>query len=285
MKKGLLIIDPQFDFCHPNGKLSVKGAHDDMCRLSEWINNKVDSLDSIAITLDSHQPNDVSHPGFWKDINGNSPNPFTQITHIDVVSGKWIPKFNPEVVTVYLKLLEEQGEYPHVIWLEHCLIGSSGASIYEPILSAVCKWALYKNAWYKTFIKGEMPLIEHFGALRPQVSMESIGKIGNFNTIDWINTQKLEWTSKSTGQDVIDWCSAQDIIYIAGEAKSHCVVSTIKQMVEIIPDQISKLIILEDCMSDVEGFKNLGEPIFLKVKEMGARFENSVMSIRESVVA
>lgn len=276
MKTGLIIIDPQFDFCHPTGKLSVPGAHADMNRLADWILQKVDNIDSIAVTLDSHQPNDVSHPKFWTDVDGNSPKEFTQITHADVMSGKWTPKFNPEVVTVYLQLLEAQGEYPHFIWPEHCITGSAGASIYNTLLTAIAEWSYHKKTWYKTFTKGEMPLTEHFGALRPQISMEDIGKSINFNTIEWKNIHRIELASKSTGQEVLEWILAHDKIYIAGEAKSHCVASTIKQVIEMIPEQISKFVILEDCMSDVTGLGHLGEPIFTKAKSMGAKFETTL---------
>jgi nicotinamidase-related amidase len=276
MKAGLLVIDPQFDFCHPNGKLSVSGAHSDMGRLADWILQKSDTIDSIAVTLDSHQPNDVSHPKFWMDAEGRSPEPFTQITYDEVISGKWIPKFNPEIVKVYIKLLEKQGEYPHFIWPEHCITGSAGASIYDTLLRAIIEWSYRKKTWYQTFTKGEMPLVEHFGALRSQISMADISKEGHFNNLEW-SSISMNWALKLTGKDVIEWISAHDVIYIAGEAKSHCVASTIKQVMEIMPEQISKFVILEDCMSDVTGLAHLGEPIFAKAKEMGAKFEKSVV--------
>jgi len=277
MKTGLLIIDPQLDFCHPYGKLSVSGAHQDMCRLSDWILRQSDTIDSIAVTLDSHQPNDVSHSKFWTNKEGKFPEPFTQITYNDVISGKWIPKFNPEVIIIYLKLLEKQGEYPHLIWPEHCITGSAGAAIYDILMVAIIKWSYHKGAWYKTFTKGEMPLTEHFGALRPQIFIEDINKEGNFNILELKKNTKInDNKSYLTGQEVIEWITTYDKIYIAGEAKSHCVASTIKQVMEIIPEQISKLVILEDCMSDVAELGHLGEPIFAKAKEMGAKFENSV---------
>ena len=39
MSNALLIIDPQNDFCNPNGTLFVSGAEEDCERLAEFIDN------------------------------------------------------------------------------------------------------------------------------------------------------------------------------------------------------------------------------------------------------
>ena len=90
-KNALLIIDPQNDFCNPgnsNGKgigsLYVTDAENDMERLASWIRSYKDQIDFIGITIDSHQPNDISHPNFWMDKNGNFPAPFSSITSKEV---------------------------------------------------------------------------------------------------------------------------------------------------------------------------------------------------------
>ena len=50
MNVQLLTIDPQNDFCDPNGSLFVQGANDDMKRLSAMINRLVGKLDDIHVT-------------------------------------------------------------------------------------------------------------------------------------------------------------------------------------------------------------------------------------------
>ena len=82
MKKkiALLVIDAQHDFCSPNGALFVPGAEEDNKRLSQWILNNKESIGYIGCTMDSHHINDIAHPGYWVDKNGNNPNPITTIT-------------------------------------------------------------------------------------------------------------------------------------------------------------------------------------------------------------
>ena len=84
----LLIIDPQVDFCHPQGSLCVQGADQDMQNLTTFIQTHLDSISQIHVTLDSHQRLDIAHPLFWTNKQGNSPAPFTQITADDVKQGK-----------------------------------------------------------------------------------------------------------------------------------------------------------------------------------------------------
>jgi nicotinamidase/pyrazinamidase len=57
---------------------------------------------------------------------------------------------------------------------------------------------------------------------------------------------------------------------MAGEAKSHCVANTIKQMLDI-KGIARKLVILEDCMSDVPGFETIALPIYERARTAGAR--------------
>ena len=92
MSNALLIIDPQNDFCNPNGTLFVSGADKDCGRLAEFIDNNSSKISSIHITLDSHPTYHIAHPEFWMDENGNNPKPFTIITHQDYVKGMYKPR-------------------------------------------------------------------------------------------------------------------------------------------------------------------------------------------------
>ncbi len=262
-KNALLIIDPQNDFCHPGnpdgtekGKLYVDGAENDMINLSRWIKSNKNRLDYIAITIDSHQPNDISHPSFWVDKDGNFPDAFTQISAKDVESGKWKARFEPDRALNYLKELEKQGEYPHIIWFPHCIIGSAGAAIYEPVMDAVVEWAVSGTGkFYEIISKGSYPFTEHFGAFRAQIPNKEVP-----------DTQ--------LNVELIETLNAYQNIYLAGEAKSHCVANSLKQVMEIAPELASKFIVLEDTMSNVTGFENLATPIYEKAKKMGVKFSN-----------
>ena len=52
----LLIIDPQVDFCDPNGSLFVPGSTEDIDRLSLMVKRLKNKISDIHVTLDSHHP-------------------------------------------------------------------------------------------------------------------------------------------------------------------------------------------------------------------------------------
>ena len=141
-KISLLIIDPQNDFVDPQGALSVTGAAQDAERLAKLINRLGSQITSINLSLDSHQRYDISQPLWFFDHNGEAPKPFTVITANDLVQGRWFTHEDLAEHTLnYLQTLEKQGRYPHVIWPEHCLIGSEGHAVYPEIQEALHTWA------------------------------------------------------------------------------------------------------------------------------------------------
>ncbi len=265
-KNALLIIDPQNSFCNPGdkngngrGSLYVEGAAEDMNRLGKWIVKNKDLIDYIAITIDSHQPNDIAHPNFWQDKDGNFPAPFTIITSKDVESGTWTPRFDPKRCLDYLQALEKQGEYPHVIWPVHCVIGSEGAAIYQPLMNSLIDWTV-KGKFYQIVTKGTYPFSEHFGAFKAQIP-----------DIDRSETQ--------LNQNLIKTLETYQNVYLAGEAKSHCVANSLKQVLDEAPALAPKFIILEDAMSNVTGFETIADPIYAKAKSMGVRFAATTQNI------
>ena len=255
MKNAFLIIDSQYDFCHPDGALFVPGAEEDIRKLAKIITDNAEAIDHIVVTLDNHPVNDISHPGFWKDKNGNKPAPFTQITAGEVEEGKWIAKYEPSKALNYLKALEAQGKFLHFIWPSHCLMASKGASLGDDLLNALIVWAA-NGKQYHAVVKGENPLTEHFGIFQAQIPIE--------NAIETqLNTALIE--------ELIQF----DHIYLAGEAKSHCVATSLQQAMDYAPKLAEKIIVLEDCMSDVPGLGHLGAPVFEEAKNRGIKFIKS----------
>jgi nicotinamidase/pyrazinamidase len=121
MRMDLIVIDPQMDFCVPDGTfpniktgaLLVDGAYDDMKRLAGFIRKNAHKLSDIHVTLDSHHLVDVAHPLFWKDTHGKHPSPFTVISASDIEKGVWTPSV-PSLfkrMVEYAKTLESSGRY------------------------------------------------------------------------------------------------------------------------------------------------------------------------------
>ncbi|MCS6967131.1 MAG: nicotinamidase [Cytophagales bacterium] len=247
---ALLIIDPQQDFCSPEGALFVPGAVEDIHRLVEFIERKGTTIEQIFVTIDSHPVNDISHPNFWRDAEGNLPPPFTSISLADVQAGRWIPQFEPERVEWYLAQLEQQGQFPHVIWPEHCLMHSQGASIDNTLLQALRRWSRSTGKQYQTVVKGTCPFTEHFGIFQAQIPLP-----------DYPETQ--------LNTALINALMQYDRIYLAGEARSHCVATSLKQAMDFAPALAQKMIVLTDCMSDVTGLGHLAAPIYAEAQAKG----------------
>ena len=254
-QNAILIIDAQYDFCNPNGALFVKGADADMKRLAAWIKNNKTKIDHISVTMDNHPVNDISHPSFWQDKDGGLPNPYTAITSKDIYGGVWAPRFFPKEAIAYVEELEKQGEFGHFIWPNHCLIGSRGAAIDDLLMSALVDWTL-DGKFYQVVAKGTYPLTEHFGIFRANVPVA--------------NRPETQ-----LNQALIDTLEKYQNVYLAGEAKSHCVANSLKQAIEEAPGLAKKFVILEDCMSDVTGLEHLGAPIYAQAQSIGVRFAKS----------
>ncbi len=255
MKVALLVIDPQNDFCLPTGSLYVSGAEKDMARLAAFVKNNKEKIDHIALTQDSHHVIDISHPGFWQDKDGKNPNPFTIIKGEDVDKGVWTPRFFPIDAVNYIHKLEAQGEFPHCIWPEHCLMGTTGAAIVDVLMDSIKEWCRL-GKWYKIFTKGTYPLAEHFGAFRANVEIPNV-------------------PATQLNQDITKDLNVYDKVILCGEASSHCLANTLKQVMDYFPDLAKKFIILEDCMSPVPGFEHIADNIFENAKQMGIEFISS----------
>jgi nicotinamidase/pyrazinamidase len=249
---ALLIIDAQYDFCHPDGALFVPGAAEDIQRLSQFIRTNAERLDHITVTLDTHPVHDISHPQFWEDERGNSPAPFTQITLAEVQAGKWKARQHQGEAVQYLTKLEAQGQFPHFIWPEHCLQGSKGNALDDTLMAALLEWTrLGKD--YQAVIKGTNPLTEHFGIFIAQVPVANAPE-----------TQ--------LNQSLINTLNQFDTVYLAGEAQSHCVANSLKQAMDYAPELAAKMVVLTDAMSDVSGLGHLGTPIYEEARRRGIRF-------------
>lgn len=252
-KTALLLIDAQFDFCNPKGALFVPGAETDVERIARLIALEGEKIDSIFVTLDTHKVLDIAHPLFWEDANGNTVAPFTLITAANVKSGKWTPRYERDYVIRYLETLEAEGEFKHFIWPEHCLIGSKGAALDDTIMEALLAWTHRTGRDYKAIVKGTNPLTEHFGVFRAQVPV-------------------TDAPETELDQAFLNDLAAFDQILVAGEARSHCVATSINQILKYASELAPKVIILSDCMSNVTNFEEISDPIYEEAAQKGMTF-------------
>ncbi|MDE3059545.1 MAG: hypothetical protein KGJ06_00870 [Pseudomonadota bacterium] len=241
-----VIIDPQVDFMDLLGSaLPVAGAVADMQRLSTMIDRIGPKVRDFHVTLDSHHPIDVAHPGMWTNNKGESPAPFTLIRSDDIRSEIWFPRNRhaklsqlggqtlEQYMIGYTQALEAAGKYLLMIWPEHCLIGSGGHAVQADLFSALSRWEKANFANVDFVTKGVNPFTEHYGGLMAEVPLASDPSTG-------LNTGLLTVLQEA------------DIVFIAGEALSHCVMTTVNQIADNIGEEhVRKFHILTDCSSPV----------------------------------
>lgn len=232
----LVVIDPQNDFMDMAGAaLPVTGAVADMQRLAAMVRRIGSKLEDIHVTLDSHRLVDVGHPDMWRDQNGNAPAPFTMISADDLRNGIWSPR-DPRRLQYFIKYAEALaagGKYPLMVWPAHCLIGTAGHNVQEDLMKALLEWERSQFANVDYVVKGTNSYTEHYGALMAEVPDPSDPTTG-------LNT------------DFLNVFAQADIIAVAGEASSHCVLSTVSQIADNIGDEnLKKFVLLTDAMSPV----------------------------------
>jgi len=261
MNIQLLIIDPQIDFCDPKGALYVKGAEKDMENLAAMINTHGDKIDDIRVTLDSHQKIHIAHPICWVDSQGNHPAPFTLISEAEVLgtNPKW-KAFNPawqKRQVDYVKSLAAGKRYVLVIWPEHCLIGTIGHAVAPVLNDALAKWQ-DKNFGMIDFVtKGSNPFTEHYSVVKADVP-DAGDPTTNINT------------------SFIKRLEDADIILVTGEALSHCVANSVRDIALEFGDQhIKKFVLLEDTTSAVPGFENLADEFVRDMKAKGMQISKT----------
>ncbi|PJF28894.1 MAG: hypothetical protein CUN52_11145 [Phototrophicales bacterium] len=233
MRVFLLLVDIQVDFVHPDGALSVPGAVDDTRRIVEWIYAHAGQITQIGATLDSHLPIQIFSPTWWVNEQGEHPAPYTEITSTDVQNGVWIPLYDVAWSHQYVEVLEEQAKKRLMIWPYHTLVGTPGHAVVPALVEAIAYHTAARQTQPHMYIKGMIPKTENYSVIEPEVKVPDHPNGG-------VNTA------------LMDDLATYDLIYIAGQAKSHCVLETVTSMMRYYPpDVVSKIRILEDAMSSV----------------------------------
>ena len=255
VKIALIAIDVQNTFCLPDFELFVAGrsgmgAVEDTRRLCEFIYRHLGSISTIIASLDTHRAMQVFHPIYLIDENGQHPGPLTLVSHDDVLQGRW--RFNPGIAPSlgispqagqqqlihYTSQLKESGKYDLTIWPYHAMLGGIGHSLVPALEEAIFFHTIARSTQAAFILKGEYASTESYSAIGPEVLSGPQGEVIASKDDSFLRT-------------VIE----HDLVFIAGEAKSHCVASTIADLLEQIrdydPGLARRVCLLEDCTSPV----------------------------------
>ena len=262
-RNTLLLIDAQVDFIHEDAALSVPGAVEDTRRTIEWIFKHLGQITSIFASLDSHTPIQIFSPSWWADKDGNHPEPFTLISHEDVKSGKWNALYQPNWSIEYTERLEEFAKKQLMIWPYHTLIGTSGHSITPALYEAIAYHSSARQIPPRFIVKGMISETENYSIFEPEIKVKNDPN-GGLNQV------------------LLNELAAYDKIYVAGQAKSHCVLESVSSMMRYFADKpeiISKIYILEDAMSSVVSpgidFEAIAQETFSKFAQNGLNISST----------
>lgn len=256
MTTALLLIDVQNDFVDSpnfNPSLGVPGSYQDMLRIVSHIETQ--NPDAIFVTLDTHQKMDIAHPAWWVDKQGNNPSPFTIITEQDLLDGKW-QTANPsekEYSLQYVKTLSQQGKYQLCVWPYHVIKGTRGHDVVEVVQEALNKWETMSGKKVVYVEKGTNPRTEHYSGFKAEVVLS-------------------EDPGTELNRSLISKLDSFDSIHVAGEALSHCVGSSLMDLMDnVLPE---KVFVLANCCSSVPGFEQQGHEFLNKVLNKGGTLLN-----------
>lgn len=232
-----------------------------MQRTAAMIRRIGPKLDEIHVTMDSHQMVQIERPAWWKNsLDGSQPAPFTvlgltsdgkRIVAVDMSSGSPVltdqefTTFAPSLLDdakTYLKALADGGRYPHVVWPNHCVVGKWGWGIVPVLADALYEWEVQEKARINIVPKGNNPNTEHFSGVKAEVP-------------------RADDPSTQVNTGLIQTLEEADMIAVAGEALSHCVANTVKDIADLFsdPKYVEKLVLLTDASSNVGGFDFLGD--------------------------
>lgn len=195
----------------------------------------------------------IAHGLFWEDAAGKPPAPFTIISRENVLKGRWrsVKEAHRERSLNYVEQLEKNGKFSLCIWPEHCIIGSEGHNVTAPINEGLTAWSETTREEVDWLLKGQNIFTEMYSALKAEVVDDDDART-------------------DLNQEMIHKLSTKERVLVCGQAMSHCVNCTVRDLVEYWPKaELHRIWLLEDAMSSVPGFEETGEKFLADMRALG----------------
>lgn len=262
------IIDLQKDFVltkQMGANLPVDDAIPSAANGIKFIIENTPYINDLALTLDTHIPFQIFFPTWWVNQKGQQPPPYTEITSQDVAKGVWMPVIDPIWSIDYVQRLEKEGKKTLMIWPFHCMAGQWGHDLVPALSEAVSFHSGARLSQPEYLTKGMIPKSENYSPFEPDIKV--IGHpFGTLNTAFLDNSHKY------------------DLIYVMGQARTHCVLEAMRSMTRYFksqPDVIAKFRFLMDCTNNINIPKDVqnADVEFARFEKMGVRMVTHDMPI------
>ena len=127
----------------------------------------------------------------------------------------------------YTKALETSGKYPLCIWPPHCLIGSVGNTIVPELFATLREWEDKNFGMVDYVSKGSNIYTEHYSAVKAEVP-------------------DADDPSTKVNTRLITTLMEADVLVIAGEAGSHCLCNSVRDVATEFGDDkyVGKMVLL-----------------------------------------
>ncbi|MFQ5924183.1 MAG: isochorismatase, partial [Anaerolineales bacterium] len=170
--------------------------------------------------------------------------------------GTWRAIYQEEWSATYVERLEEEAKKGLVIWPYHTMLGTPGHGLTPALSEAMAYHAAAREANPRFILKGLIPQTEFYSLFEPEVKVDD-DPMGRLNE-EFLN-------------QLVDY----DLIYVAGQAKSHCVLESIASIIQHRSELTAKIRLLEDCTSSVVhpeiDFEAMANEAYARFEEHGLR--------------
>jgi nicotinamidase-related amidase len=177
----------------------------------------------------------------------------------------------------YCEQLEKAGKYQLLIWPYHTMLGSVGHAL-VPAIAEICHLHdIARGSQTQHEIKGGNPLTENYSPFCPEVLTTPDGK-GGMMPIAQRNAT------------ILDLLLNHDVVFFAGQAKSHCYAWAVDDLLVQIqqkdPSLVNRVHLLEDCTSPVVipniiDFTDQANEAFDRFRDAGMHVVQSTQPVHE----
>ena len=215
----------------------------------------------------------------------------------------------------YTRGLEQKGRFVLIIWPEHCLVGSRGHQVVPSLAAALHEWCDHhshshhrghqhqhhrqaaktsssSSVCVEYLQKGLNNLTEMYSAIAADVPIESdpsthlnraflakLNRSGSSVSTTTGDSTSVNRADKGGHRRSQQQQQPQKRLFICGQALSHCVNFTMRDVLANWAHDPASLLLLEDCCSAVPGFEESAKTFVSDMRRAGCTVTTSVAAM------